>query len=155
VFVSLAVGRYLTVEALEWLHYPDWRERYKAFLEQRTLKPSVAWRPTPNLYRRLRALRAEPEPFLVRLGRLSRHGSTILHRLPDVYTLSATGAALLCLQRGYELSDLWYEDATKRSLKNFEHSIAIGRFYAALRATLEFSSLALSDWQDDHRLPGH
>ncbi len=26
---SLSVGRYLTVPAIEWLHWPGWRERYK------------------------------------------------------------------------------------------------------------------------------
>jgi len=152
--VSLSAGRYLTVEALEWLHYPDWRERYKTFLERRTGDPALVWRPTPNLYRRLRALRADPEPLVLRLGRLGQHGSTMLHRLPDIYTLHARGAALLCRHRGYELSDLSYTDAGKRSLKNFEHGIAIGCFYAAFRAALAFSRQAWQDWQDDQQLAG-
>jgi hypothetical protein len=33
ILYSLSVGRYLTVPAIEWLHYPGWRERYKAYLD--------------------------------------------------------------------------------------------------------------------------
>ena len=78
----------------------------------------------------------------------------VYNRLPDAYTLTGAGASLLCARRGYELDDLWYEDPRRRSIKNFEHSVSIGTFYAALRAALEFSGQQLADWCGDHLLMG-
>lgn len=151
---SLAVGRFLTVHALEWLHYPDWRERYRAFLERRKADPTLIFYPTPNLYRRLTALRTGAEPLVYRIARTLERASLVFNRLPDAYTLSVSGAELLCTRRGYELADLWYEDTHTRSIKNFEHAVAIGTFYAALRSSLEFSGLHLADWRGDHILAG-
>jgi Replication-relaxation len=47
-----------------------------------------------------------------------------------------------------------YERPRKRALKNFEHSVAIGTFYAALRCALEYHGRRLADWQGDHVLAG-
>ena len=119
---SLAVGRFLTVHALEWLHYPDWRERYRAFLERRKADPTLIFYPTPNLYRRLTALRTGAEPLVYRIARTLERASLVFNRLPDAYTLSVSGAELLCTRRGYELADLWYEDTHTRSIKNFRYN---------------------------------
>ena len=55
--LSISAGRYLSVPAIEWLHYPAWRERYRAYLEQQKTDPAATFYPTPKLYTRLRALR--------------------------------------------------------------------------------------------------
>src|SRR6266540_6258371 len=135
ILFSLSVGRYLTVPAIEWLHFPGWRERYKAYLEQRKTDPTAAFYPKSDVYRRLVALRAGNDPLTYRLVRAAEQASVVYSRLPDAYVLAEAGAALLCVQRDYELDELWYEDPRKRSIKNFEHSVAIGTFYAALRCS--------------------
>src|SRR6266536_1725979 len=152
ILFSLSVGRYLTVPAIEWLHFPGWRERYKAYLEQRKTDRTAAFYPKSDVYRRLVALRAGDDPLTYRLVRAAEQASVVYSRLPDAYVLAEAGAALLCVQRDYELDELWYEDPRKRSIKNFEHSVAIGTFYAALRCSLEFSGQQLIDWRGDHLL---
>src|SRR4051794_10023319 len=34
IFESLSTARFLTAQALEWLHFPDWEARYKAWQER-------------------------------------------------------------------------------------------------------------------------
>jgi len=145
ILLSLSVGRYLTVPAIEWLHWPGWRERYKNYLEERKTHQAA-------VYTRLIALRAGDDPLVYRVVRAAEQASLIYNRLPDAYVLAEAGAALLCLRRGYELGDLWYENPRKRSIKNFEHSVSIGTFYAALRCSLEFAGQQLTDWRGDHLL---
>lgn len=162
---SLSVARYLTVHAIEWLHYTDWegtrngvvvkggwRERYKAYLERRKADPSAVYYPAPKLYHRLAALRAGPAPLVHRIARTVEQASVVYGRLPDAYALAEAGAELLCARRGDALDELWYEDPRRRSIKNLEHSVAIGTFAAALRAALEFAGQQLTDWQGDHLL---
>jgi hypothetical protein len=152
ILLSLSVGRYLTVPAIEWLHWPGWRERYKVYLEQRKASPAAIFYPKPAVYTRLVALRAGDDPLVYRVVRAAEQGSVIYNRLPDAYVLAEAGAALLCLRRGYEMGDLWYENPRKRSIKNFEHSVSIGTFYAALRCSLEFAGQQITDWRGDHLL---
>jgi hypothetical protein len=76
---------------------------------------------------------------------LGRAGSLVFNRLPDAYAL--TEAALLCARRGFDMAGLYYEDSRRRSIQNLEHSIAIGTFYAALQAALEFSGQQLDGWR--------
>jgi hypothetical protein len=80
--------------------------------------------------------------------------SVVFNRLPDTYVLAEAGAELLSSRRGYEMNTLWYEDPRKKSIRNLEHSVAIGTFYAALRAALAFADRTLIDWLGDHRLAG-
>jgi hypothetical protein len=150
--LSISHGRYLPVPAIEWLHYPGWRERYKAYLDGRKTDASSAYYPAPKLYKRLRALREAPTPFVYRLARSVERATVVFNRLPDAYVLTEAGAELLCAQRGFELEQLWYEDPRKRAIKNFEHSVAIGTFYAALRAAFHFGGQELTDWLGDHLL---
>jgi hypothetical protein len=58
ILYSLSVDRYLTVPAIEWLHYPHWRERYKRYLDQQQTNQALIYRPTNEVYRRLLALRS-------------------------------------------------------------------------------------------------
>lgn len=149
---SLSVGRYLTAAALEWLHYPGWRARYKRYLEQQQVDPTLSYRPTNEVYRRLVSMRASEAPLVYRLTRANERARLIYLRLADAYVLAEAGAELLCARRGCELDSLWYEDPRLRSIKNFEHSVAIGTCYAALRASAEFSNQQISDWRGDHLL---
>ena len=152
ILYSLSVGRYLTAPAIEWLHYPRWRERYKRHLDQQQADESLIYRPTNEVYRRLIAMRAGEAPLVYRLTRTNERARLAYTRLADAYALAEAGAELLSAQRGYELSDLWYEDPRKRSIKNFEHSVAIGTCYAALRTSLIFADQQLIDWRGDHLL---
>ena len=124
--LSISHGRYLSVSALEWLHYPGWRECYKAYLDDRKIDTSATYYPAPKLYKRLRALREGPTPFVYRLARSVERATVVFNRLPDAYALTEAGAELLCAHRGFELAQLWYEEPRKRASKNFEHSVAIG-----------------------------
>lgn len=149
---SLSAGRYLTVQALEWLHFPAWRERYRAYLEAREAAPALVFRPAPHVYHRLGALREAAPALVYRVTRAAERGRLRFAPLPDAYMLAPAGAELLASRRGLEPDTLWSEDPRRRSLKNLEHSVAIGTFYAALRAALEHTGLELTDWQGDHRL---
>jgi hypothetical protein len=108
-------------------------------MEKRKTDTDEAFYPKSDVYRRLVALWAGEDPLIYRAVRVAERASVVYSRLPHTYRLAWAGAALLCLRRGYEMGDLWYEDPRKRSLKNFEYSVAIGTFYAALRCSLEFS----------------
>jgi Replication-relaxation len=152
ILYSLSVGRYLTAPAIEWLHYPGWRERYKRYLDRQQTDTSLIYRPTNEVYRRLVAMRAAETPLVYRLTRATERARLAYERLADAYVLAEAGAALLCVRRGHELSHLWYEDPRKRSIKNFEHSVAIGSFYAALRSSVEFAHQQLTGWRGDHLL---
>jgi hypothetical protein len=149
---SLSAGRYLTVQALEWLHFPGWRERYQRYLEARETERDLVFRPAPHVYHRLGALREAAPALVHRITRAAEQGRLSFAPLPDAYVLAPAGAELLSSRREVELASLWSEDPRRRSLKNVEHTVAIGTFYAALRAALEHGGLTLDDWQGDHRL---
>jgi site-specific DNA recombinase len=90
--------------------------------------------------------------FDLRAGQ-ERHGRS--HCLASPWnghtSIEAIGAELLCRQRGLECADIAVERVRSRSLQNLEHSVAIGRVYAALRAAAEYhSAVTLSGWQGDH-----
>lgn len=140
ILYSLSVGRYLTAPAIEWLHYPGWRERYKAYLERQKVDEALHYRPLNHVYRRLIALRAGEAPLVYRLTRTNERARLAYTRLADTYVLAEAGAELLCARRDYNLNDLWYEDPRKRSIKNFEHSVAIGTCFPGVR------------WPPTHRL---
>jgi hypothetical protein len=85
---SLSEGRYLTIPAIEWLHWPSWRERYKVYLEKRKTDPAATFFPASDVYSRLVALRAGDAPMVYRVVRAAERGSVIYARLPDVYVLA-------------------------------------------------------------------
>lgn len=91
---------------------------------------------------------------LVRVvARRSDAASIAVTRLPDIYTLTRAGAALLSEQRGFDLNELWVEPVRQRAVQNLEHSLAIGQVYTALRAACEHrQNAALHRWQGDHLL---
>src|SRR5687767_6607534 len=74
---SLSEGRYLTVPAIEWLHWPSWRERYKVYLDKRKTNPAATFFPASDVYSRLVALRAGDAPMLYRVIRAAERGSVV------------------------------------------------------------------------------
>ncbi len=154
---SLGVARFLTVQALEWLHYPAWRENWTAHQNaQKEAEAKRAYYPQPNLYRRLEGLRGGG--YIVSIKRTQERAAVVFNRLADVYALTEAGAELLATERGLDPESLTVEGLRPRSLTNLEHSVSIALVYAAIRAELEhaFSGkaqpLTLEGWKGDHLL---
>ena len=50
---SLSTARFLTAQAVEWLHFPDWRARWE---QHATAPRQRRYHPAPRVYGRLRQL---------------------------------------------------------------------------------------------------
>jgi hypothetical protein len=137
---SIGAARLLTAQAIEWLHFETWRDRYKAFLQQAHDQKHI-YHPQRRVYTRLAGL--ERYGLILRMSRTTSQGVLQFRALPDAFGLSATGADLLYARRGVELSELSILPRRQRALQNMEHSIAIGQFYAALRAERETLQLSI------------
>jgi hypothetical protein len=144
---SLAVARLLTAEALEWLHVPSWRVRYRAWAEQGGDQTSH-YEPSSNLYRRLRGLC--DSRIIRRITRAVDSGHTMYYRVPDAYALTNTGAELLLTRRATERGASDVSVPRAHAIQNLDHSITIGRLYAALSAELSYRGRTLTDWRSDH-----
>jgi hypothetical protein len=146
---SLAVARLLTAEALEWLHVPSWRARYRHWAE-RGDEHASPYQPSSNLYRRLRGLCASRA--IRRITRAVDSGHTMYYRVPDAYALTNTGAELVLSRRATERGALDVRVPRAHAIQNLDHGIAIGRLYAALAAELGYRGRTLTDWRGDHLL---
>jgi hypothetical protein len=150
---SLSDARFLTVETLEWLHFPQWRARYRAWRQQREAGAAARARyyATTCAYVRLRALRLAG--MLGSIGRAVDTANTVITSLDTSYFLTERGAGELAARTDQALNDLWWEEGgRRRSVQNLEHSVEIGRVYAALRCALARDGQQLTAWQGDHRL---
>lgn len=148
---TLGTARLLTATELEWLHYPGWRMRYRRAFMQRHTPTAKPYQVLPHLYTRLAAL--VQHGYVQQRTRTTAYASTTYTRLPGIYLLTETGAAVLGTVRGIDRSELWCEDVRKRSLQNMEHSLEIAQVYAALRCAAAYTSdVTIKDWQGDHRL---
>jgi hypothetical protein len=142
---SLSTARFLTAQAIEWLHFPDWRARWEQHTRARRYYPA------PRVYGRLRQL--EQQHLIYRIVRPISIGSVAAQRDDNAYALREPGAVLLAEAHGCSLDDLWYEDLRERSIQNQAHSVLIGVLYAALRAKIEsMVDVQLEDWCGDHIL---
>lgn len=142
---SLAKGRFLLAEALEWLHFPSWRQRYRAQVARQ-----LPYAPSPHVYERLAGLRDHGLISTIERGvELARREFV---RLPAAYLLLQAGAELLAAREDCPIETLWWETPRKRSLQNVEHSVAIGTLYAALRCAAAHHEKQLSGWRGDHLL---
>lgn len=141
ILISLGTARYLTVQALEWLHVPTWRARWTRYQQEKR-----EYHPIGNLYRRLEAMR--DAGYVTRITRTAERAITTFRRLPDVYTLTPAGADLTTR------TDLVTDGGKARSLTNLEHTATTALLYAALRAELESQTtgLYLDGWRDDRQL---
>jgi hypothetical protein len=97
-FESLSTARYLTVEALEWLHFPGWADRYQRHLEALKSNPQARYQPSSLLYSRLRRLH-EAE-LIHRICRPVARAWNSFSRAPDLFALSERGALLLAEATG-------------------------------------------------------
>ena len=61
-FESLSTARFLTPQALEWLHFPEWEARYKAW--QAKGKKDEVYEVTGRLYHRLKRMREVKPPLI-------------------------------------------------------------------------------------------
>lgn len=153
---SISTARFLTAQALEWVHYPAWREHYRAHYARLQQGIESDYRPSPNIYRRIAGL--EAGGLLQRVVRRSDQASLAYGRLPDIFALTEAGADVLASKRGLAFDELWFETVRQRTLQNLEHSLAIGQVYAALCSACEYRQSAVLDgWKGDHLLaqPAH
>jgi hypothetical protein len=142
---SLSTARFLTAQAIEWLHFPAWRARW----EQHTAVRSSY--PAPRVYGRLRQL--EQQNLIYRIVRPISVASVATQRDDNAYALREPGAELLAEAHGCSLDDIWYEDVRERSVQNLTHSVLIGVMYAALRAKIKsMIDVQLDEWYGDHLL---
>ncbi|HEY0739304.1 MAG TPA: replication-relaxation family protein [Herpetosiphonaceae bacterium] len=142
---SLAAARYLTIEALEWLHFPDRRSKWEAAYQ--TKQPYIASR---SLYDRMK--RMHDAKLVLRIKRPMSLASGCFGREPDVYALAADGATWLADATGISASAMRADRLRERSFNTLTHGVGIGTFYAAMRTKVESMQLTLTDWQSDYAL---
>jgi hypothetical protein len=148
---SIGVARLLTTQAIEWLHFNTWRERFKKTsdtAEKERKKP--IYHPQRRVYTRLAGL--EHHGLIVRLSRTTSQGILMFRALPDAFGLTSAGADLLQTHCGVEQSELSTLPRRRYALQNMEHTVAIGQFYAAVRSERERIERTIDDWMGDHRL---
>jgi hypothetical protein len=143
---SVSAARYLAIDALEWLHFPLWRERYAAWQAQGGDSRYMA---SSHAYRRMRALIGAG--YAERVVRTAEHGVSYYQRVPDVYELTLKGAQLLHAERDVPLDQLHYGTGRKKAASTLEHHVLVGRVYAALRCRFEEKpELQFTEWRSEH-----
>jgi hypothetical protein len=143
---SLSQVRYLTVQHLQWLH---WGERWRA-AERAARDGGSINRQPKRAYARVAAM--VERGLIHAFQRTSDRAKAMFQRLPHCYSLARAGAELLAAQRSVPLEQVWYAKRATRSAATLEHSLAIGAFYAALRAEADYRGRAISNWAGDHIL---
>lgn len=142
--LSVSEARYLTAEALEWLHFPTWWEQWR--------KAQAAGRKyqiNARVYMRLRAL--EQAEAIRRIHRPVMLAVSEYKRDSDVFALSEQGAELLSEIRQLDIEDLHPVSARPRSYLPLLHGVAVGRVYAALRTRIAAKSgLSFAGWRGEH-----
>lgn len=152
-FDSLATARFLTPQALEWLHFPRWRERYATHQVQQQEAPTDTerYKPANRLYSRLKQLR--DAGLVMQIVRPVSFAIDQFRRDADAYALTEHGARVLATTYGRDIAEVWWEARQVRSAHTLPHSVAIGVFYAAMRAKVEATpGLVLDQWCGDHLL---
>jgi Replication-relaxation len=143
---SLADVRFLTVQHLQWLH---WNERWRV-AERAAREAGVPNRRPKKTYERV--ARLTQRGLIVSLRRSVDRATTVYRKLPHCLSLTRAGAELLACHQGRSLDLIWYYERATRSAAGLEHNLAIGGFYAALRAELEYRGRTLDNWAGDHYL---
>src|SRR5262249_12297114 len=91
---SIGTARLLTAQALDWLHFNGWRDRYKeALAAARASNKSLIYYPARRLYTRLAGL--EQHGLILRISRTTEQGILQFRALPDGFALTTAGAGLL------------------------------------------------------------
>lgn len=145
---SLSVARYLTAEALEWLHVPTWRARWD---RHQAATPPRPYYPMPHLYRRL--LMLTEQGLIDRVLRSTQVGVAKLRRLADALYLTEAGAHVVHHLTGEPLESLLFVRRRRRSYITLNHSVLIGQVYAALQAKMhERGDVEMHGWQCDYQM---
>lgn len=143
---SLVAVRYLTVQHLQWLHWNErWREQERA-----ARAAGLPNRRPKRAYARVAGL--VERGLLIPIRRSVDRATTVYRRLPHCLSLTRLGAELLAAHHGRPLDDYWFYERATRSAAGLEHSLAIGAFYAALRAELVYRGREIHSWVADHVL---
>jgi hypothetical protein len=149
IFWSLYEARYLTIEAIEWLHFPQWRERYAQWQAAQAAGATKPYIPTTQAYTRLRLLQGNN--YVRRIVRPTMLAIDTYRREPDLFLLTEKGATVLAEYRGLELEQLHYGEPRQRSYLMLQHHVAVGRVYAALRSRIESKpGIQFSEWRSEH-----
>jgi|GEM_PF-2023259 len=149
---SLCDVRYLTAQALEWLHWPSWRGRWAAWHHHHAAHSNETkeYLPSTRVYTRLSQL--ANADLITRIYRPITLAVKKFGRDADLYALTRQGADLL-VEAGRAPDDIVVDDGRLRSSQTLAHSADVGRVYAALRACIEdraADGLSMTDWQGDH-----
>ncbi|HEY0606144.1 MAG TPA: replication-relaxation family protein [Herpetosiphonaceae bacterium] len=142
---SLADARYLTIEALEWLHFPHRRGAWEAAYQAQQL-----YKPTSLLYNRMK--RMHEAKLVLRIQRPVALASSRFRREPDVYALAPDGATWLADATGIAASAMRADRLRERSFNTLAHGVGIGTFYAAMRTKVESMRVQFAEWQSDYAL---
>jgi hypothetical protein len=143
---SIGMGRYMTAEALEWLHFPTWRDRWAAYVAG---GKQGYYKPCANLYTRLAYL--QRQGLIHQVVRTVQNASTTFGRDANLYMLTSFGAEEVAAGYGYDRQDLGATRLRPKSLHTLSHAAAGARFYAAIRTKLETAqSLRLAEWRGEH-----
>lgn len=149
IFWSLHEARYLTIEAIEWLHFPQWQERYERWQVAQAAGDTKPYIATTQAYTRLRLLQSNG--YVRRIVRPAMLAVDTYRREPDLFFLTEKGASALVEQRGLELNQLHYGEAKQRSYLMLQHHVAVGRVYAALRSRIDAKpGIAFTQWRSEH-----
>jgi hypothetical protein len=143
---SISTARYLTAEALEWLHMPGWSVRWQRHQAHENPPP---YQISSRLYTRLRYL--DEQGLIGRLMRTTQMGVSRLQRLPDVFFLTEDGARTIVQHTPLGMDDLSYFRNRPHSFITLNHGVLIGTLYAALRAKIESKlDVRMLRWQGEH-----
>jgi hypothetical protein len=146
---SLHEARYLTIEAIEWLHFPQWRDRYAQWQAAQAAGKTKLYIATTQAYTRLRLLHGNG--YVRRIVRPAMLAVDTYRREPDLFFLTEQGATVLAEQRGLELVQLHYGEAKQRSYLMLQHHVAVARVYAALRSRIDSKpGIAFTHWRSEH-----
>jgi hypothetical protein len=150
---SLAEARYLSTQAIEWLHWPGWWARWQAYHHRRAAGQRRSYRAAPATYHRLHKLiqaqLVEPVDRAFMLATEQRA------RDPTIYTLSTRGLHVLAAYDEHPLPMVAARDHPADDPCALLRQIEVGRIYAALRACAEAQGRQITHWRAAHTLTTH
>jgi hypothetical protein len=146
---SVHQARYLSVECIEWLHFPQWRDRYARWQQAQADGNAQRYKACTQAYTRMQQL--EAAGYVGRVVRPTTLAITTYQREADLFFLTRQGAEALAAWREMPVETLHYGEPRLRSFLLLMHHEAVGRVYAALRGKLALrADLQFTDWRSEH-----
>jgi hypothetical protein len=146
---SLHEARYLSVDLIEWLHFPQWRDRYAQWQQAHAAGSPKRYMPVAQAYHCLRRL--EQAHYVRRIVRPALLAVDYYQREPDLFFLTEQGAEVVAAARGMELDEILYGQPRQRSYLMLQHHVAVARVYAALRSRIDSKpGIAFTHWRSEH-----